>query len=306
MNASDKTVQMGDHVFRFEDDPDPGDFFLEIARAELRETPVIREAALQEVKERIANTENLVWSLDNDSLLLSFLRSCKFYGDSTYEKVIKAYKFREKNAKYFADLNPHIERNVFEKNVFAVLPYRDNYGRRTIIIEAGKKWNPKTVSLLEFVRGVVTIIEAAQLEPKTQIAGVNIIIDVDGLTLSHVWQFSPNFAKFLLEFLQEALPLRIKSVHVVNQPYLFNMLYAIFKPFILEKLRERIFFHGSDMSSLTEHIDPKCLPTQYGGILELETIYGEAFVELICCFQDKIDEVNRRGFKSKKKSDRKK
>lgn len=43
------------------------------------------------------------------------------------------------------------------------------------------------------------------------------------------------------------------------------------------------------MSSLTEHIDPKCLPTQYGGILELETIYGEAFVELICCFQDKID-----------------
>lgn len=58
------------------------------------------------------------------------------------------------------------------------------------------------MSLLEFVRGVVTIIEAAQLEPKTQIAGVNIIIDVDGLTLSHVWQFSPNFAKFLLEFLQ--------------------------------------------------------------------------------------------------------
>lgn len=55
MNASDKTVQMGDHVFRFEDDPDPGDFFLEIARAELRETPVIREAALQEVKERIAS-----------------------------------------------------------------------------------------------------------------------------------------------------------------------------------------------------------------------------------------------------------
>lgn len=59
---------------------------------------------------------------------------------SFYFQVIKAYKFREKNAKYFADLNPHIERNVFEKNVFAVLPYRDNYGRRTIIIEAGSKF----------------------------------------------------------------------------------------------------------------------------------------------------------------------
>lgn len=31
-------------------------------------------------------------------------------------------------------------------------------------------------------------------------------------------------------------------------------------------MKERIFFHGEDMESLHQHIDPKYLPERYGGI----------------------------------------
>lgn len=58
---------------------------------------------------------------------------------------------------------------------------------------------------MELIRGVMLIVEAAILEPKTQISGANVLIDLVGLSLNHVWQFSPSFANMLLEWVQVSL-----------------------------------------------------------------------------------------------------
>lgn len=65
-----------------------------------------------------------------------------------------------------------------------------------------EKWNTKQVSIREIIRGIQIIVLAALREPKTQVAGAEIILDVDGLSLSHIWQFSPNLAKIILEWVQ--------------------------------------------------------------------------------------------------------
>lgn len=57
--------------------------------------------------------------------------------------------------------------------------------------------------------------------------------------------------------LQDCAPIRIKGVHIINQPYVFNMVFALFKPFLREKLRSRIHFHGTNRQSLLAHVDPK-------------------------------------------------
>jgi len=36
------------------------------------------------------------------------------------------------------------------------------------------------------------------------------------------------------------MPLRLKEVHFVNQPFLFNMVWTMFKPFVKEKLKNRV------------------------------------------------------------------
>lgn len=59
------------------------------------------------------------------------------------------------------------------------------------------------------------------------------------------------------------------------------MVFALFKPFLREKLRNRIIFHGSDRNSLHKHVSAKCLPLKYGGTLEMPQITGPQWLELL-------------------------
>jgi len=36
------------------------------------------------------------------------------------------------------------------------------------------------------------------------------------------------------------MPLRMKEVHIVRQPFLFNMVWPMFKQFVGEKLKKRV------------------------------------------------------------------
>ncbi|CAH1396934.1 unnamed protein product [Nezara viridula] len=243
---------------------------------------------------------------EEDMYLMPFLRYCKFYPQSALKKLLHWCSFNEKNPKLCKNLSPLEEGNVFKNNIFTVLPYRSQHGRRILLLEAGKKWNTKQVSITEIIRGIQIIVLAALREPKTQIAGTDIIIDVEGLSLSHVWQFTPSLAKTILDWVQECMALRLKAVHIVNQPFIFNMLFNIFKPFIGEKLRNRIHFHGDKKTSLLEFIDPKVLPTQYGGELIIETCYGAELHELICKYKEDFERADKIGFIKKESVNKKK
>lgn len=135
------------------------------------------------------------------------------------------------------------------------------------------------------------------LEPETQVHGAVVIFDMDGLSLQQVWQFTPAFAKKIIDLIQECLPLRLKGLHIINQPKIFNMVFALFKPFLKEKLRGRIYFHGSDMESFHKHISPECLPVAYKGTVNAPRVEGEEWFELLLQCDKEYDAINSYGYK---------
>lgn len=300
------SVQLGDYVLRFElDDLTP--FSQEVAFKELRETKENRENGIKELRNLLQQETDLTVPLENDDWLIRFLRPTKFYPESAFELIKRYYSFKIKYYDIYNGLTPSKEENVFKGNILSVFPNRDQMQRRILLLELGKKWHHKEVTLDEVYKGVVLFLEAAMLEPETQVNGAVVIFDMDGLSLQQAWQFTPAFAKRIIDWLQDSVPLRLKAIHIVNQPKIFNMVFALFKPFFNEKLRSRIYFHGTDRDSLHKHISQKCLPKEYDGTIDIPRVSGNEWYGLLLKCDEEYLALNKYGYnKEKEAKERKK
>ncbi|XP_049882252.1 alpha-tocopherol transfer protein-like [Pectinophora gossypiella] len=283
-------------MIRLEKEPITEKNLLEKAETELRETPEVREQALNELRQLLKGETSLVIPIDNDDFLLKFLRPCKFYAESAFKRVQAYYKFRLSHADYCRDLMPSAIRSAFDHSIVSILAPRDQHGRRIMLVESGERWDPREVPLSEVFRGVQLGLESAMVEPHTQVCGVITILDMKGLSLKHVMQFTPSFAKMVVDWIQDCVPIRLKAIHIVSQPYIFNMLFAIFKPFLREKLRKRIYFHGADRESLLAHVDKSALRTRHGGTLPEPEISGDVLWKMLHHYEDDFKLANSYGY----------
>lgn len=65
-----------------------------------------------------------------------------------------------------------------------------------------EKWKPKKCPLDDVFKGIVLFLEAAMYEQATQIAGAIVVFDMEGLSMTQAWQFTPQFAKRIVDWLQ--------------------------------------------------------------------------------------------------------
>ncbi|KAI4466014.1 alpha-tocopherol transfer protein-related [Holotrichia oblita] len=103
-------------------------------------------------------------------------------------------------------------------------------------------------------------------DDQNAIAGLVVIQDYKGITLSQMTQMTPALAKKASTIFQEAIPARIKQAHYMNVPTFFDTLFQIIKPFMKEKLLKRMVIHTSDdPESIYKYIPKEVLPEEYGG-----------------------------------------
>lgn len=58
--------------------------------------------------------------------------------------------------------------------------------------------------------------------------------------MKQIKAMSPSSIQRLLNLIQYAMPLRIKEIHIVKQPMIFEMIWVIMKPFLQEKMKKRV------------------------------------------------------------------
>ncbi|XP_052239478.1 alpha-tocopherol transfer protein-like isoform X4 [Dreissena polymorpha] len=196
------------------------------AEEELNEKPQWRSRDIQALRDMVLKKPELKIRTD-DAFLLRFLRAKKFDYDRAFNLLVRHYEMKadEKNKSLFLNLRPASIKHVLEAGVTGVLPHRDKLGRRVIMFRPGR-WDPSKYPIDDI--------------------------------------FRTNFLT-LTTLLEDCFPMRFKGIHYLNEPAVFDYIFAIMKPFLKEKILSRVHFHGNKYHELKEYIDEEHLPSDYGG-----------------------------------------
>lgn len=244
---------------------EPPQELLDYAKKEINEDPDTRCQVIADFRNLIYERGECEPHRTDDAQLLKFLRTKRFNIRHAYRMMLNYYEFKENNADFFENVDLVNLQTVGDAEVVTVPPYRDQNGRRILLYRMGL-WDTTKFTTTEIFQATMLILELAILEQRAQILGGVCIFDLGGLTMQQFWYMSPTIAKQIFEIMVTSFPLRIECVHVINQPWIFEMIFNFFKPFLNEQMRQKVMIHGDNMESLHKYIDPQCLSKRYGGI----------------------------------------
>merc|ERR1711936_935444 len=152
--------------------------------------------------------------------------------------------------------------HVWQEKLSSVCETRDKFGRRVVILKLGK-WNPDTIPVTHWFASCFVLFELLTKEVKTQIAGLTLVLDVQGFTWKHLRNLGITELRLAAAFLTGSFPLWIRKIHVVHQPRIFGILLNLVSPFFSDSIS--VALHGSDLAPLHQEVSPRVLPQYLGG-----------------------------------------
>ncbi|XP_041980698.1 clavesin-1-like [Aricia agestis] len=275
-------------VSRFED-PE----FYECARRNCNEDPETRQKAIEELRRMIYDRGQCKPRRMDDAYLLRFLRCRAFIPALAHKLMVRYEDFRRKNA-YLYDC-PAFGLDSVTGVYGGTLPESPTHGRITLMRFG--RWDPDRVPIVDVVRCALLMDEIASMQPKLQILGVTIIVDLEGLSMRHVRHLTPTIANQIVSLMGVSFPIPIHRLHVIRYNWFLHTFFYVFKQFIPAAAWDRLYFHGYDMDSLHKHIEPEYLPPEYGGSCKY-VITTEEWIRGVNRYKDDfmVQELRALGF----------
>ncbi|XP_068141236.1 alpha-tocopherol transfer protein [Drosophila tropicalis] len=91
------------------------------------------------------------------------------------------------------------------------------------------------------------------------------IFDMAGYTLRHLTKTVLGSLRVYMKFVQEAHPVRLKEIHVINCPSYLDKVLTVVKPFIKSEVFKLIHFHLPNADTPYKHFPQSMMPEEYGG-----------------------------------------
>ncbi|VDK88865.1 unnamed protein product [Dibothriocephalus latus] len=200
-----------------------------------------------------------------DAFLLRFLRARKHDMQKALALYMNYYAVRLQYPDVFKNLKPSLVFHVFSNGIVSMLPEATKEGHRILLFRPAL-WQPDDWPSADLLRANVIVVEdLLQNYHETQVHGLVVLVSLSGFGWKHACQLSNlDFARRVARLLQDTTPVRVKAVHLVNEPVMFSRVFALLQPLLKPKQQRRIIFHGNSLKSLHAYLPPHLLPCNIG------------------------------------------
>ena len=201
---------------------------------------------------------------EDDGFLLRFLRAKKFNQKKALNVLHNYHSIRRDYKEVFEKVsNPAIMRPIAEKGIMFMLEGQDNNGAAVMFSRSGLIDENSDINGL-MAYGVFLMEKVLEKE-RFQICGVTSIRDLKNFSLLIYTKISPIAIKRMTSVWQDAMPIRFKAAHILNEGTVYDVIITMFRPFIKKKFWDRMHIHGGNYKALESFIDPAVLPPYLGG-----------------------------------------
>lgn len=144
-----------------------------------------------------------------------------------------------------------------------------------------EKWNFNDVIKTFFMVADVRLV-SPDPDPDNLAAGEVPIFDMNGVSIWHLLKVNLSTLKLYFKYAQEAHPVRVQQIHVVNCTPLINRIMSLIKPLLKPEVAARFQFHTPGSETLYDFIPREMLPEEYGGyagpIKDIKDIWTKRFL----------------------------
>lgn len=230
--------------------------------------PADKTTSLQALRNMLQNTQEFEIRTNfqqDDKTLLKFLYARKFNVPDTYQLIQNYYWYRRKNSNIFRSFSLEADdiRKNLETGLPGVLNSRDRKGRCVLVLNA-TNWD-FSYGLISIYRALLFTLEYLIAEVQNQANGFVIIVDWTEFSFRQSTNLKPSVLKLMIEGLQDCFPAKFKGIHFIGQPWYVEAALTCIKPFLKDKIKERIYVHGNNLSTLFEYVPRDILPAEMGG-----------------------------------------
>ncbi|KAI5642560.1 CRAL/TRIO domain-containing protein [Phthorimaea operculella] len=114
--------------------------------------------------------------------------------------------------------------------------------------------------------------------------GYIFLFDMRGVKLGHLTRVSLSALRKFFTYIQEAMPVRMREIHVLNTEPILDKLLMLIRPFMDKKFFDLIKFHNKneDLANFYETVIPRsALPPDFGGTLpDTQTLHKKCMATL--------------------------
>ncbi|KAK9721330.1 CRAL/TRIO domain [Popillia japonica] len=252
----------------------PNEDMQAFVRKELNEDLNTRDSDLQTIKEWLAKQPHLPDTWD-DSRIMTFLRGCKFSLEKCKRKLDMYFTMRTACPELFnnRDIDRHELAEIMDCVTIPPLPGLTPDAKRVIVLRGKTEKQIPIVNVYDAMKIALMVGDIRLAAEETGVAGDVYILDASIVSPAYFAKFTPGAVKKFLLIVQEAYPVKLKEVHVVNISPLVHTIIEWVKPFLKEKIKNRIHVH-TDMESLYKFVPKDVLPEEYGGTAGKAEEYG--------------------------------
>ncbi|XP_045503165.1 clavesin-1-like [Colias croceus] len=150
-------------------------------------------------------------------------------------------------------------------NTVLILPLQTlSHDGYTVVYHRVIDTDTKNFVFRYIIKAALMLMDVRQYEIGT-VPGMILVVDMNGVTLSHLGKLDLLTLQQFLYYLQEAMLVRLKGIHFMNAPSFVDKLLMLIRPFLKKELMDILYIHQIGSKSVEKFFPIEALPKESGG-----------------------------------------